>query len=51
MADDIDAQASAYAAEYIMTTEGADYEPTEFERDLIEDALHGFIAGYWPKEK
>ena len=41
---DLDALASAYAAEYVMSTEGADYEPTAFERALIEDALHGFLA-------
>lgn len=43
----IDQQADAYAAEYVMTTEGSDYEPTQRERELIADALHGFIAGYW----
>jgi hypothetical protein len=44
----IDQQADDYAAEYLMTTEGNDYVPTDWERELIVDALHGFIAGYWP---
>ncbi|MDR6126687.1 hypothetical protein QE361_001930 [Sphingomonas sp. SORGH_AS802] len=41
---DLDAAADAYAADYVMSTEGADYEPTEWERRLIVDALHGFLA-------
>lgn len=41
---DLDAEAEAYAADYVMTTEGADYEPTDWERRLIVDALHGFLA-------
>ena len=42
--EDADEAASAYAAEYAMSTEGADYVPTDWERELIEDALHGFLA-------
>ncbi len=40
----MDTAASAYAAEYVMSTEGSDYEPTDWERQLIEDALHGFLS-------
>ena len=43
----LDAAADEYLAEYVMTTEGNDYVPTEWERELIEDALHGFIAEHF----
>lgn len=33
-----------YIDEYVLSTEGADYEPTEFERELIRDALQGFVV-------
>lgn len=33
-----------YVADYVMSTEGADYEPTEHERDLIHDALQGWLT-------
>ena len=42
--NNLDDAADAYAAEYVMTTEGNDYIPTEWERELIVDALHGFLA-------
>lgn len=34
----------SYIEEYVLSTEGADYEPTEFERELIRDALQGFVV-------
>ncbi len=32
----------SYIADYVMSTEGADYVPTDWERELIEDALCGW---------
>ncbi|WP_433942340.1 hypothetical protein [Brevundimonas diminuta] len=34
----------AYRADYVLSTDGADYEPTPFERDLIEDFFAGLMA-------
>ncbi len=33
-----------YVADYVCSTDGADYTPTDFERALVEDALNGFNA-------
>ncbi|WP_147420669.1 hypothetical protein [Sphingomonas sp. PP-CC-1A-547] len=46
---DVDQLASAFVADYVMSTEGNDYVPTEWEGELIADALHGFIADHWPR--
>lgn len=34
----------AYHADYVLSTDGADYDPTPFERDLIEDFFAGLMA-------
>lgn len=34
----------AYHRDYVLSTEGDDYTPTQFERDLIEDFFHGLLA-------
>ena len=44
---DPDETVAGFVDEYVMTTEGSDYEPTEWERKLIIDALHGWISEYW----
>lgn len=41
---DEQAALEAYLAAYALTTEGADYEPTEFERGLLHDALQGWLV-------
>lgn len=33
-----------YLEHYVLSTEGADYEPTEGERHLIDDALQGWLC-------
>lgn len=33
-----------YASEYVLCTEGADHEPTEFERELLTDYWNGLIS-------
>lgn len=43
-----DKLADDYADKYVMTTDGLDYQPGDWERELIVDALHGFIADHWP---
>lgn len=35
---------NVYLADYVLSTDGADYEPTPFERDLIEDFFAGLMA-------
>jgi hypothetical protein len=34
----------SYLSEYVLSTEGPDYEPTEWERSLIEDAIQGYLV-------
>ncbi len=46
---DPNASVSGYVADYVMTTEGSDYVPTEHERALIEDAMHGWLSEHWPQ--
>lgn len=38
------AAVEGYIADYVLSTEGPDYEPTDFERELIGDALQGWLA-------
>jgi len=33
-----------YAAEYYFAGDGGDYTPNEFERCMIEDAIHGYLS-------
>lgn len=35
---------NVYLADYVLSTDGADYEPTPFERNLIEDFFAGLMA-------
>ena len=41
---DMFARFHAYLAEYALSTEGADYEPNDFERGLIEDFFAGLMG-------
>lgn len=34
----------AYLKEYVLSTDGADYEPNEFERALLEDFMNGLLG-------
>ena len=36
--------AYAYLDEYVLSTEGDDHEPTDFERVLLEDFVNGLIS-------
>lgn len=45
MSDSTDSVAE-YVREYEFRGDGGDYTPTEGERLLIEDALHGFLADH-----
>ena len=43
LGDDLYKRGSAYLADYVLSTDGADYEPNEFERALLEDAFAGLM--------
>lgn len=44
LGDDLYKRGTAYLADYVLSTEGADHEPSEFERVLLEDAFAGLMG-------
>lgn len=43
LGDELQKRGDAYLADYVLSTDGADYEPNEFERALLADAFAGLL--------